>query len=228
VLSLKNSHPDAKIVSFSWSGKNSHQARIDAGRNLANLIESYSEADIFLIAHSHGGNVCFLASQELTERKSKSKIHTLICLGTPISAEFYAPAMESIKKLINLFSLNDFVQPVFGMFDRLLKTERTVNAAITINGKEPDHYQMHDPLIARWLDQILNCASLDVTFWNGMIHFYQTTPPIALKESTLEQQVAENQKLIYDYLSAVEQQLLFRSSVHTHENEQSSAYNSTF
>jgi hypothetical protein len=208
---LKQHNPEARVISFAWSGNNTHQARIDAGKNLANLIESYPEGTpIILIAHSHGGNVCFLASRELAQRNSAIQL-TVVCLGTPINREFYGPSMRCIQRIFNLFSLSDFVQPVFGMFGRLLSTERTINAAIVLNGKEPDHYQLHDPLIAQWLPHLLENRILDTTFWYGVIHFQLTEPPILQEDSSLVVQVAENQQLIYNYLSAVEQQLLFRS-----------------
>lgn len=56
---------DEKVVSFTWSGKLSHTARIQAAEALAKVILSYATEKITLIGHSHGGNVINLTSQLL-------------------------------------------------------------------------------------------------------------------------------------------------------------------
>ncbi len=56
---------DEKVVSFTWSGKLSHIARIQAAEALAKVILSYTTEKITLIGHSHGGNVINLTSQLL-------------------------------------------------------------------------------------------------------------------------------------------------------------------
>ncbi len=57
-----------KLVPFTWSGKLSDKARIQAAESLAALILSYPKDEpIILIGHSHGGNVIILASRLLND-----------------------------------------------------------------------------------------------------------------------------------------------------------------
>lgn len=54
---------NAPIVSFVWSGANCSSARITAAKNLAALIASYPVNEkIYLVAHSHAGNVVALTT----------------------------------------------------------------------------------------------------------------------------------------------------------------------
>lgn len=54
------------IVSFRWSGHNNAQARITAAKDLGNLILSYPDDEpIYLIGHSHAGNVIAILSKFL-------------------------------------------------------------------------------------------------------------------------------------------------------------------
>lgn len=67
-----------------WSGENSHRERVTAGNELAKyLIEKYKEnkAPLYLVGHSHGGNVISYALQEIIGKiKSLSGV---IYLATP-------------------------------------------------------------------------------------------------------------------------------------------------
>ena len=57
---------------FSWSGQNTHNARLAAAEALYNVIrdviDTSSESQLFLIAHSHGGNVALKALELLWRR----------------------------------------------------------------------------------------------------------------------------------------------------------------
>ncbi len=172
---------------FLWSGENSHDARIAGGKKLAHYIqEFYPEgAEINLIGHSHGSNVGILASQELTQ-KNTHRIHSFFALGTPTHTTRYMPDMNAITYFYNLFSYNDYVQPVFGFFEREYpKHDRIANICITINGKEPRHAEMHHPLIAQWIPNIhedLESQALSgfdqFTFHiPGIIHFNDDETP---------------------------------------------------
>src|SRR6266852_2690813 len=56
------SEKNSVVVSFRWSGGCSHEARINAAHSLVKLIKTYSiSTAVFIIAHSHGGNVATLA-----------------------------------------------------------------------------------------------------------------------------------------------------------------------
>jgi len=55
-------------VPFRWSGQNSHTARAAAASELGELLkkltQQYPNANIYLIAHSHGGNVALYAIRD--------------------------------------------------------------------------------------------------------------------------------------------------------------------
>ena len=77
---LQQLNPGDSVVPFWWSGGLSHSDRVDAARKLARLVdETRSSGDrIFLLGHSHGGNVCLLAASFLEE-----PMDAVICMGTP-------------------------------------------------------------------------------------------------------------------------------------------------
>ena len=143
---------------FLWSGENNHEARVTAGKRLVEYIHLYypKDAHITIVAHSHGSNVGILASQILAKYPgNEHRIHHFYGLGTPINTQSYMPDMTVIDYFYNLFSFNDFVQPVFGLFGREYpEHDRIANIFITINGNEPRHAELHHPLIAQWLPTI--------------------------------------------------------------------------
>ena len=58
------------VVPFRWSGGCGHDSRVKAAQNLVKLIKTYDEKTaIFIIAHSHGGNVVNLASHIFSARR---------------------------------------------------------------------------------------------------------------------------------------------------------------
>ncbi len=69
---------------FQWSGRNSHRARIEAGKELAEYLStlqiSNPESTIKIVAHSHGGNVAMLA---LKEPAVAASVDQIACLATP-------------------------------------------------------------------------------------------------------------------------------------------------
>ncbi|QYK53517.1 MAG: hypothetical protein KF824_01180 [Fimbriimonadaceae bacterium] len=79
-----------QFIPFNWPGKyfrkfnNSHGDRLSAAERLATLISQTNQlnpgAKVFLICHSHGGNVALYADNIL---KSADKISSIICLSTP-------------------------------------------------------------------------------------------------------------------------------------------------
>lgn len=88
---------------FTWSGDNTDEARREGGRTLLRWAQENPAQNLTIIAHSHGGNVVFLASQ------IGLKIQKLILMGTPIRTD-YLPNMEEIKTIFNIYSTRDFVQ----------------------------------------------------------------------------------------------------------------------
>jgi hypothetical protein len=145
---LQKSNPH--LVSFVWVAHNRHEARVNAARNLAALIMSYPEdVSLILVGHSHGGNVINLASQLITD---SHRIEAVFSLATPVSNESYYPNMAVITHYYHLFSLQDTVQPVFGMFERTYQHhERLFNCRVMIHDNEPDHHELHHACIGQWL-----------------------------------------------------------------------------
>ncbi len=151
---LARANPPAHVLFFLWSGKNNYQARIDASQDLVRFIQTNFKNNecINLVTHSHGSNVGILASQILAENRSNYRIHCFYALGTPVNQEEYMPNMDAIDYFYHLFSFQDFVQPVFGFFERQYPVhERIANLCVTINGKQPSHCELHHPIIARWI-----------------------------------------------------------------------------
>ncbi|MFT6765697.1 MAG: hypothetical protein ACJAZS_000582 [Alteromonas naphthalenivorans] len=177
---------NATIHEFNWCGSNSHEKRIDAGKQLADFIESTASGNekINIIGHSHGANVGILGAQELTIRKSNLKVSTLFALGVPVSNSYY-PTSSHITKVYNFFSYADFVQPVISLFKRVFPEEQHIhNLQVKINGSCPNHYSIHDPIIARYIP---NMHNLIPNSKPHMIHFFNNKQPIITLDSTREQ-----------------------------------------
>ena len=145
------------VVPFRWNGSNNHFERVKAAESLVKLVQTYDTktTSLSIVAHSHGGNVALLASHILAqETKNNAHIDVLYTLGTPGCKE-YAPNMDTIHYLYNLFSFEDLIQPVLGAFTREQPHhERIANIRVFINGKEPDHTMLHNPCVARWLPMV--------------------------------------------------------------------------
>jgi Protein of unknown function (DUF2974) len=77
---------NALFLPFSWSGKNSHKARLAAGQDLAaSLRRTFADHPSrrhYVIAHSHGGNVALYALKELSEDE-RHFISGVVTMGTP-------------------------------------------------------------------------------------------------------------------------------------------------
>jgi hypothetical protein len=73
--------------SFGWSGANSHDARLAAGKELVehlkNSIAAFPNSKQLVIAHSHGGN---LALHAQGCEGVKGKLAGIVTLGTPFLA----------------------------------------------------------------------------------------------------------------------------------------------
>lgn len=174
---------ETSVIPYCWSGKNNYKVRIKAAEGLVQLIQSYSpETIIWLITHSHGGNVGIIASQLLTQIATTHKINIFYALGTPISTSAYQPNMDRIEYFYNLFSFEDYIQPVLGFFQREYPPhERIANIRVTINNKEPTHEELHSPLVGQWLPflhEFLTTSTPSFDFTKpGIIHFADNTKP---------------------------------------------------
>ena len=82
---LIESMPNLQVDScFTWSGKNTHQARLAAAEELALYLEKLHadkpDAKIVVVAHSHGGNV---AEYAVARIPNPDYIAELVCMNTP-------------------------------------------------------------------------------------------------------------------------------------------------
>lgn len=107
-------HALVEVVSLKWGGSNSDASRKTAGGTFARLLDGrYAEyRKIYTIAHSHGGNVVNVATNEM----SKACIDTMIHLYTPAVAkddssyQCYQPHEDKYNRWFNLYSTGDMVQ----------------------------------------------------------------------------------------------------------------------
>lgn len=142
-----------QLIPFTWSGKFDYTNRKKAGINLAWLIRSYpADYTISIVAHSHGCNVGISACQELAQGKTGRHIAAFYALGAPVDCTRYMPNMDVIDYFFNLFSCNDFVQPIFGIFERTYPEHPHIaNIRVMLDNKEPNHSHLHGHMIATWL-----------------------------------------------------------------------------
>lgn len=92
---------------FRWSGANTPEGREDGARKLIRWLKTHPAERVTLIAHSHGGNVVFKATEIVAQ--GEIKIAKLILLGTPIQDD-YEPNLSVIDIIHNVYSEDDTVQ----------------------------------------------------------------------------------------------------------------------
>lgn len=100
---LKSSlHGDLLLTAFEWSGRNSHEARLAGGSELAQglrlLRKDHPSASLHVIAHSHGGNVVGYALRAPSVRQG---LDGVVCLGTP----FVVSRPRDLKPTLTLLKL---------------------------------------------------------------------------------------------------------------------------
>lgn len=131
---------------FSWSGANSHAARVAAAKQLIAWCKAQNASSIDVIAHSHGGNVCLLAA------RGGLDIDRLVLLGTPIRTE-YMVDLDRVRSIRNVFSLGDHIQTPLGSFPNTRFEGRTLGDSAAVSnwrcednglGSEPDHGALHE------------------------------------------------------------------------------------
>ena len=105
-LSLKRRYGDARFRQFLWTGKNSHEARLSAGRDLDAFIlevrKEFPASPIFLIGHSHGGNVILYG---LRRREVADQVTGVLCMATPF-------IKTGARDLSSLFSFLGWAVPL--------------------------------------------------------------------------------------------------------------------
>lgn len=92
---------------FKWSGSNTPEGRQQGARNLIGWLKSHPTERVTLIAHSHGGNVVFKATEIATP--GEIHIEKLILLGTPIRDDYF-PTPSVMRTIYNVYSEDDTVQ----------------------------------------------------------------------------------------------------------------------
>jgi hypothetical protein len=198
----QNASKDTHVVGFNWNGKNSYQDRKLAAQELKNLILSYKNTKINIVAHSHGVNVAIKTSHLLANHPKA--IQTLFALGVPVDEVNYIPNMNAIEFLYNLFSFNDFVQTTFGMFKRTFPDNPNIaNLRVFINNNEPTHQQLHDKLIAQWIPHIhkdyvqqKKCSFRKFRYEQpAILCLFDNSEPIYTIDSYFEELLKEDQNL---------------------------------
>jgi len=221
VQKAANAYND-KVIPFRWSGALSHTGRVVAAEALAQLIASYpANVRIVLIAHSHGGNVALMALNKLGAAGYHDHVAALYTLGTPVYKPPIPINLHVLGYLYNFISFADLVQPVVGCFEREQATHpRIVNCCVTINGYEPDHVGLHDPIIGRWIFYLeqQHCMERITTACDlfevepRVIHFFDDQSPrieVCLDwELRIEQERAVNDRL----WSAITKKIVLQNS----------------
>lgn len=198
------------VVSFFWSGKNSNKKRNNAAIGLCQLILQYDS--VVIVAHSHGATVGIIASHILYDqwRETGYKIKKFYALGVPVNKYDHFPNMHVIEKFYNLFSFADDVQPVFGIFGRtFFLHDRVANLSIQINGKEPNHSQIHHEIVGRDLLGIDECFSQKTTKRSrrlqsdsfsfvhpGKLYFFDEVEPQYEYDYQREELIAQDEKFM--------------------------------
>jgi carboxylesterase len=101
-----------EIREFRWSGINTHQARLEAGSDLARIVAAESGSGrIHIVGHSHGGNVALVAATHL----QPGQVETLVLLANPhmMVAKawlYWGRAADNVAHIWNLYSPEDNVQ----------------------------------------------------------------------------------------------------------------------
>lgn len=201
----QNIAPDTAIITFLWSGGLGHQNRIHGAKALKLLIQSYSpDTEFIIVGHSHGVNVAIIASQLLdADSKNIHSINALYALGAPISPNEYAPNMNIIQHVYNLFSFNDMVQPLFGIALREFHPhERITNICVTIDSKLPSHSMLHHPTIAHGILKIPKIIPQESFSLPGIIHFTNQGIPVYELDRKREIALEQDKQITRDRAAA--------------------------
>jgi hypothetical protein len=96
------------------------------------------------------------------KKEKKYQIDEVYLLATPVETIYYAPNMEVIGSLYNIFSLGDVVQPVGGLYKRMYsEQDRLWNIRLKIKEhRNPTHMQMHHSIIAKHLFEVRDLYTL--------------------------------------------------------------------
>ena len=162
---------DVDIEAFQWSGRNTFEARIEAGEMIAGLLRSVSpDVPVALISHSHGGSaVCYAAKRH---PEAFRNVRAVVCLATPFFGFSVRPGYQAL--LFGIVAALSFV-----LFQIAL-------AALTIFGRSLSPRFDEQPLFiaAIGLGLVLSAVLGARRIWalrGGMYRSYSST--MALAES---------------------------------------------
>jgi|HubBroStandDraft_6_1064221.scaffolds.fasta_scaffold138403_2 pimeloyl-ACP methyl ester carboxylesterase len=96
LLSSIRSDLYASADRFAWTGGYTRADRARAAVDLLRWVESHNEQGLDLFAHSHGGSVAMLASQQGV------RLGKLILLACPVHADMYYPDFTQVKEVISI------------------------------------------------------------------------------------------------------------------------------
>lgn len=101
------------IHSFVWSGRNDHRARMQAGLALRKRLKDIASDDerIYVLAHSHGGNVALYA---IDDPDLEERIEGIVFMATPF-LHFRPQRLELglIHATLQILAASTFVIPMF-------------------------------------------------------------------------------------------------------------------
>lgn len=163
-LAVRHQRP-VEVVSYQWSGVDSHEARRKAGDELRRLANSfYSRRDgygsLWGYGHSHGVSVLCAASEGVL-------FDAILSLGAPVMEDSYTPVQ--VKEFFHLYSSNDpwqyagsFDRRTIKRFftwrgggrvfegDRLMQRGRMINVRLQFDGMEPGHISLKKMMPYLW------------------------------------------------------------------------------
>lgn len=145
----------ARIINHPWSGGIHLSSLIAGAKELIVLIKQHAPTHtIHIVAHSNGGNVALLALDELARNATTVIVDELIVLGTPIHFNWYPKSINAVRRIYNLFSYGDIIQPVFGNYERLLPEHNHVfNIQVKMNNKPATHNELYRSPIIQLIPQ---------------------------------------------------------------------------
>jgi len=181
-----------KVLWFRWISDNYESSRQTAAQELAYTIGCLDPSIVLhIIAHSHGVNVALGACQLLAQRSINQRIKTFYALAAPVYEETYKPDMRVIGRLYNLYSLNDAIQTVLGHQRAFGHQIGIINMRTFIDGKEPNHSDMHSPVIGQWLAWLASrpCPN------PSCVYFSNTRSPEVRKNTEFERELLQDKPL---------------------------------
>jgi pimeloyl-ACP methyl ester carboxylesterase len=124
------------FIPFPWSGANSPAARLDASEKLAGRLaqirKEHPSSPIFLITHSHGGNVAMYC---MKDEDSRNQVAGLVCFSTPflhVGVRNFGKSAGIIHKIITTLTFA-LVVVAFILLAKFVFEDETLSSSAVIN-----------------------------------------------------------------------------------------------